>query len=83
MAQNGATPIIISMNPNDPINAGGANKDKKMPETLFGPSIGAVSSGPSWTSVAEKKVLTDELTPDVIRGWIEKSKEVSRSLIIT
>ena len=51
-------------------------KDKKSSEPLFGPSIGAVRSGPPWTICSEKKVVTDELTPDVVNSWIEKSKEV-------
>jgi hypothetical protein len=57
----------------------GNNKDKKTQDSLFGPSIGVVSSGPSWTAVNEKKVLTDELTPDIVNSWMEKSKEVSGS----
>ncbi|KAF9467931.1 hypothetical protein BDZ94DRAFT_1248087 [Collybia nuda] len=54
------------------------NKDKKTQDSLFGPNIGVVSSGPTWTTVSEKKVLTDELTPDIVNSWIEKSKEVSQ-----
>jgi hypothetical protein len=53
------------------------SKDKKVQESLFGPNIGVVSSGPTWTGASEKKVLTDELTPDVVNSWIEKSKDVS------
>ena len=56
-------------------NASG--KDKKSSEPLFGPSIGPVRSGPAWTICSEKKVVTDELTPEVVNSWIEKSKEVS------
>ncbi|KAK0458097.1 uncharacterized protein EV420DRAFT_1270807 [Desarmillaria tabescens] len=52
-------------------------KGKKHPDSLFGPNIGIVSSGPAWTTNKEKKVLADELTPDVVRGWIEKSKVAS------
>ena len=52
-------------------------KDKKSSEPLFGPSIGAVRSGPPWTICSEKKVVTDELTPEVVNSWIEKSKEVT------
>ena len=54
-----------------------ASKDKKSAEPLFGPSIGSVSSGPAWTLSSEKKIVTDELTPEIVNGWIEKSKEVS------
>lgn len=51
-------------------------KDKKVQESLFGPNIGVVSSGPAWAATTEKKVLTDELTPDIVNSWIEKSKDV-------
>ncbi|KAG6820291.1 hypothetical protein H0H93_002729 [Arthromyces matolae] len=50
-------------------------KEKKTHDPLFGPNIGVVSSGPAWTAPSEKRVLTDELTPDVVSNWIEKSKE--------
>ena len=56
-------------------------KDRKSSEPLFGPSIGPVRSGPAWTICNEKKVITDELTPEVVNSWIEKSKEVSFLLI--
>ena len=60
-------------------NANG--KDKKSSEPLFGPCIGPVRSGPAWTICSEKKVVTDELTPEVVNSWVEKSKEVSFVLI--
>jgi hypothetical protein len=50
---------------------------KKKQDTLFGPNIGIVAKGPEWTETREKSV--DELTPEIVRGWIAKSKEV-RSL---
>ncbi|KAK7463041.1 hypothetical protein VKT23_007626 [Stygiomarasmius scandens] len=53
-------------------------KDKKGPDSLFGPNVGVISSGPGWTAQTEKKVLKDELTMDVVKGWIEKSKEPSQ-----
>jgi hypothetical protein len=64
------------------INAGDTtnSKDKKTQESLFGPNIGVVSSGPSWATATEKKVLTDELTPDIVNSWIEKSKDVGPDL---
>lgn len=43
-------------------------------ESLFGPSIGIVNSGPSWTALNEKKIVEDELTHDVVKVWVEKSK---------
>ncbi|KAF8962629.1 hypothetical protein BDZ97DRAFT_1662708 [Flammula alnicola] len=59
-------------------DATASGKDKKSSEPLFGPSIGSVTSGPAWTLSSEKKVVTDELTPDIVSGWIEKSKEPSQ-----
>lgn len=52
------------------------SKEKKGPDTLFGPNIGVISGGPAWTNGTEKKVLKDELTVDVVKSWVEKSKEV-------
>ena len=61
-------------------NSGGAaNRDNKKQEALFGPNIGVVNSGPAWTDVKEKKVLAEELTPEIVQSWIARSKEV-RSL---
>ncbi|KAL0569776.1 hypothetical protein V5O48_012187 [Marasmius crinis-equi] len=53
-------------------------KDKKSPDSLFGPNIGVISGGPAWTVSAEKKMLKDELTMDIVKTWIEKSKEPSQ-----
>lgn len=53
-------------------------KDKKTPDALFGPNIGVVSTGPSWTVSPEKKMLKDELTMDIVKTWIDKSKEPSQ-----
>lgn len=47
---------------------------RKKQDTLFGPNIGIVARGPEWTETREKTI--DELTPDIVRGWISKSKEV-------
>ncbi|TFK73454.1 hypothetical protein BDN72DRAFT_834572 [Pluteus cervinus] len=73
MSQGATNHIVVNIGGPEPTPA----KDKKAQDALFGPSIGPVSSGPAWTNLSEKKVLTDELTPDVIRSWIEKSKEPS------
>jgi len=52
----------------------------KKQETLFGPNIGIVSSGPSWPdSLDEKKKITDELTPEIVKSWVERSKDVCHS----
>ncbi len=52
----------------------GANKEKKKQDTLFGPNIGIVSGGPEWTERSDKPL--DELTPEIVKTWIAKSKEV-------
>ncbi len=74
MAQQGQTPAVDAA-------AAAAGKDKKSSEPLFGPSIGSVVNGPTWTLSHEKKVVNDELTPDIVSSWIEKSKEVSTYLL--
>lgn len=52
------------------------NKDKKASDPLFGPNIGPCSAGPAWTTIASrKKLITDDLTPEVLTGWVEKSKQ--------
>lgn len=56
------------------------NSNKKKQDTLFGPSIGVVNPGPEWTEQkpqqSEKAQLQDALTPELVRTWVEKSKEV-------
>lgn len=51
-------------------------KPPKKHDTLFGPNIGIVSSGPEWTETSRDKSLVDELTPEIVKGWVAKSKEV-------
>ena len=46
----------------------------KKPDTLFGPGVGVISSGPKWTE--PKTYGKDELTPEVVKSWMAKSKEV-------
>ena len=58
----------------NPAEAQSPSSSKKKQDTLFGPNIGIVARGPEWTETKEKAI--DELTPDVVRGWIAKSKEV-------
>lgn len=50
---------------------------KKKQDTLFGPNIGIVAKGPEWTESREKTI--DELTPEIVRGWIAKSKEANQA----
>lgn len=59
-------------------NAASAS-DKAKNETLFGPALGAVQPAPDWTNVkASTKDLSDELTPEIVRSWIAKSKDPSQ-----
>ncbi|GLB42263.1 putative zinc finger, C3HC4 type (RING finger) [Lyophyllum shimeji] len=62
----------------DSVNVKDKEKDKKTHDSLFGPNIGVVTSGPAWTAISEKKVLTDELTPDIVESWVAKSKNTSQ-----
>jgi hypothetical protein len=71
-----ATAGVNSTNTATTVTKDAAYGTKKYGEPLFGPSIGSVSSGPGWTMAGEKKVMTDELTTEIVNGWIEKSKEV-------
>ena len=50
------------------------NSSKLKSDTLFGPNIGIVGGCTDWTQRHEK--VTDELTPEIVKGWIAKSKEV-------
>lgn len=51
---------------------------EKRQETLFGPNIGIVGDGPAWaqSNDATKSEPSDFLTPEVVRRWVEMSKEV-------
>ncbi|PPQ89237.1 hypothetical protein CVT25_001316 [Psilocybe cyanescens] len=80
-ANNNSQAATVMAQQNQDAQADGDNgtgKDKRSGEPLFGPSIGAVSNGPAWTLSSEKKVVTDELTQDIVNLWIEKSKESSQ-----
>lgn len=55
-----------------------ATKPQKKHDTLFGPNIGIVSSGPEWTEISQDKTVVDELTPEIVKGWVTKSKETSQ-----
>lgn len=61
------------------LNPDSNSSSKKKQDTLFGPNIGIVAKGPEWTESHEKAI--DELTPDIVRGWIAKSKEVRRLVV--
>ena len=51
---------------------------EKRQETLFGPNIGIVGDGPAWAQSADAKKATpaDCITPEIVRRWVETSKEV-------
>lgn len=69
--------------PNDAVidmNGGAEQKDSKDVNTLFGPNIGIMDAGPKWTEPLGEKVGQDEITPDVVKVWIDKSKEVRITL---
>ena len=56
----------------------GQDPDSKNKDTLFGPSIGVINSGPKWAQSPKTKAAPeDELTPEIVRSWVMKSKEVS------
>jgi len=82
---NGSGAVVINMGNTHttPADSRANDKDKKAQDSLFGPNIGVVSSGPAWTAINEKKMLADELTPEVVQSWIEKSKEVRAPIIPT
>ena len=76
LARGGQDAVVINMGDmSASANAETTKKDKKQ-DSLFGPNIGVVSAGPKWTEENEKKGAEDQLTPDVVKGWITKSKEV-------
>lgn len=53
-------------------------QSEKRQETLFGPNIGIVGDGPAWAQSADAKKGTpaDCITPEIVRRWVETSKEV-------
>ncbi|TFK34490.1 hypothetical protein BDQ12DRAFT_368504 [Crucibulum laeve] len=85
MAQNGQTTIVANMAASNEADAAANNNangnQKKTQDPLFGPNIGAVTMGPPWTITSEKKMMSDDLTPEIVSGWVEKSKEVSTTLM--
>ncbi|EIM89208.1 uncharacterized protein STEHIDRAFT_145901 [Stereum hirsutum FP-91666 SS1] len=69
--------VVINM-----ASLNGDGKKEKKTDTLFGPNIGIVSAGPDWAASEEtlRGVGTgnagkDELTPDIVKEWVERSKE--------
>ncbi|KIJ59398.1 hypothetical protein HYDPIDRAFT_118626 [Hydnomerulius pinastri MD-312] len=54
------------------------NKKEKKQETLFGPNIGVVNTAPQWAQSMGKQAAADNLSSDIIKSWISKSKEASQ-----
>ena len=75
-----AAPINMTNVQGDEAAPKDPTKPPKKHDTLFGPNIGIVSSGPEWTEVSQDKTVVDELTPDIVKGWVAKSKEVRKRL---
>jgi hypothetical protein len=50
------------------------NDTGKKDDTLFGPGVGIIAAGPTWAD--SSSTLKDEISPDVIKSWISKSKDV-------
>ena len=67
--------IVINMGDLNINPSESSSSSKKKQDTLFGPNIGIVAKGPEWTESREKAI--DELTPEIVRSWIARSKEVS------
>ncbi|KAH9941573.1 uncharacterized protein BXZ73DRAFT_88090 [Epithele typhae] len=73
-------PVVIDMGTPAPApttttpTPASANKGS---DTLFGPNIGVLGGGPEWTEHSEKSA--DVLTPEIVKGWIAKSKETHYS----
>lgn len=76
----GANDVVINMGDLEVPGAGNNDGKKEAKETLFGPSIGVAGGGPDWCekdSKDSKNTEEDELTPDIVKEWIRKSKDVS------
>ncbi|EJF57371.1 hypothetical protein DICSQDRAFT_163437 [Dichomitus squalens LYAD-421 SS1] len=76
-------PVVIDMGTPAPAQGQGtaqaaaATAGSKGNDTLFGPNIGVLGGGPEWTESQDKS--SDVLTPEIVKGWIAKSKETHYS----
>ncbi|KAI0346669.1 hypothetical protein BDW22DRAFT_1352835 [Trametopsis cervina] len=79
MAQQQQDAVVLNMGDlNNPQNEqSSTSAPKKKQDTLFGPNIGIVARGPEWTESNEKVI--DELTPEIVKAWIAKSKQANQS----
>ncbi|KAH8101178.1 hypothetical protein BXZ70DRAFT_934782 [Cristinia sonorae] len=76
-AQGGAVVLNLGDLTGTTNNRNNTADSKKKQDTLFGPNIGIVTTGPEWSENPEKS--KDDLTADIVKGWIAKSKEASHS----
>ncbi|EIW78369.1 hypothetical protein CONPUDRAFT_167391 [Coniophora puteana RWD-64-598 SS2] len=70
-------PVVLNVTPADD-NAAVHPKNDKKQDTLFGPNIGVITNTPSWAQPLGKKQQVDNLSPEVIKAWIAKSKQPSQ-----
>lgn len=73
--------IILNMEPNNDSDKD-LTKSVKKQDTLFGPNIGIVTAGPDWTDLLQEKGAVDELTPDIVKNWVAKSKQVCAFIVL-
>lgn len=66
--------VLLNLGTGDSEPAAAPKLTKKQ-DTLFGPNIGIVSAGPEWTDIDQEKSTIDELTPEIVKNWVAKSKE--------
>jgi hypothetical protein len=81
LRQDPTVPNMTSIQDNETVPKDVAKSPKKH-DTLFGPNIGIVSSGPEWTEASRDKSLVDELTPEIVKSWVAKSKEVRQGVVL-
>lgn len=74
MSQNNTNDGAVVINMSEIGASSPGTQEKKKQDTLFGPNIGIVSSGPKWTEREDKS--NDELTPEIVKAWVQKSKQV-------
>ncbi|RPD56006.1 hypothetical protein L227DRAFT_579222 [Lentinus tigrinus ALCF2SS1-6] len=72
------THVVVDMNnATGPTAAPQPAAGTKSNDTLFGPNIGVLGTGPDWTERPDKS--EDVLTPEVVKSWIAKSKDTRYS----
>ncbi|KAH7908385.1 hypothetical protein BJ138DRAFT_1068950 [Hygrophoropsis aurantiaca] len=75
MARTTTQDVVINMGAADDSTT---TKKEKKQDTLFGPNIGVINSTPQWAQSMGKKTSADNISSDVIKTWIAKSKEPSQ-----